>query len=76
MNIRDVLTLSDSNEYVIASKVNYNNKIWLCLVDINNHKNIKYCYLDNDEIVVVKKETINDTLLLKMMSSMLKELKD
>ena len=68
MNIRDVLTLSDSNEYVIASKVNYNKKIWLCLVDINNHKNI--------EIVVVKKETINDTLLLKMMNSMLKELKD
>ncbi len=76
MKIKDVLTLSDNNSYVVASIADYDNKIWLCLVDINNHKNIKYCYLDNDEIVVVKKETINDTLLLKMMNSMLKELKD
>ena len=76
MDIKDIITLSDENKYVVASKVHYNNKAWLCLVGIRDNKNIKYCYLDNDEIVVVKKETINDTLLLKMMNSMLKELKD
>ena len=38
MNIRDVLTLSDENKYVIASKVVYDNKVWLCLVDINDNK--------------------------------------
>lgn len=79
MNVKDILTLSDGNEYVIASKVNYDYKIYLYLVDINNNKNIKICYLDNDEVVIVKKEDLSETLLLKLFTNMLnviKELKD
>ena len=76
MNIKDVLTLSDGNEYLIASKVNYDYKIYLYLVDINNNKNIKFCYLDNDEVVIVKKESLSNALLLKLFNSMVKVLKE
>ena len=76
MDIRDVLTLSDGNEYVIASKVNYDYKIYLYLVDINNNKNIKFCYLDNDEVVIVKKENLSSSLVLKLLNQMIKEFKE
>ena len=76
MNVKDVLTLSDGNEYVIASKVNYDYKIYLYLVDINDNKNIKFCYLDNDGVVVVKKENLSQTLLLKLISKMVKVVKE
>ncbi len=72
MNITDILTLSDGNEYIIASKADYDYKIYLCLVDINNNKNVKFCYLDNDEVVIVKKEKLSSTLVLKLLRNMAK----
>ena len=74
MDIMDILTLSDGNEYIIASKADYDYKIYLCLVDIKNSKNIKFCYLDNDEVVLVKKENLNEVLALKLLSNMSKAL--
>ena len=76
MDIKDVLTLSDGNEYVIASKVNYDYKIYLYLVDINNNKNVKFCYLDNDEVVIVKKENLSSSLVLKLLNQMIKVFKE
>ena len=75
MDITDILTLSDDNEYIIASKVNYDYKIYLCLVDINNNKNVKFCYLDNDEVVIVKKENLSNVLVLKLLNEMTKTFK-
>ncbi len=72
MDIGDILTLSDNNEYIIASKANYDYKIYLCLVDIKDNKNVKFCYLDNDEVVVVKKEKLSDVLVLKLLRNMTK----
>lgn len=72
MKITDILTLSDGNEYIIASKAEHDYKIYLCLVDINNNKNVKFCYLDNDEVVVVKKENMSEVLILKLLRSMSK----
>ena len=76
MDIMDILTLSDENKYIITNKTAYNFRTYLCLVDINNNKNIKFCYLDKDEVVIVKKDDINETLLLKLLNSMLNELKN
>ncbi len=75
MEITDILTLSDNNEYIIASKAEYEYKIYLCLVDINNNKNVKFCYLDNDEVVIVKKENLSNVLVLKLLSEMTKTFK-
>ena len=70
MDIKDVLTLSDGNSYVIASKVDYNYKIYLYLVDINNYQNIKFGYLDNDEVVIIK----DKELIQKLLPLLLKEM--
>ncbi len=72
MKISDIITLSDQNKYVVASIVNHKNKTYLCLVDINNNQNIKYCYLDKDEVVTINKESLSSILLLKMTNEILK----
>lgn len=69
MDIKDILTLSDKNEYMIVSKVIHDYKIYLCLVDIKNNKNIKLCYLDNDEVVLIKKERLSNILVLKLLKN-------
>lgn len=51
INIKDVITLDDDNEYVVVSKVNYENKTYYYLVDKNNDGNLKFCYEDKEELV-------------------------
>ena len=72
MNVTDILTLSDGNEYIIASKAEHEYKIYFCLVDINDNKNVKFCYLDNNDVVVVKKEKMSEVLVLKLIRGMSK----
>ena len=72
MKITDILTLSDGNEYMIASKVDYDYKIYMCLVDINNNQNVKFCYLDNNDVVIVKKENLSEILALKLLQQISK----
>lgn len=72
MKIKDVLTLSDNNSYVVASIADYDNKTYLCLVDIYNNDNKKFCYLNKDEVIIIEKEKMNKTLLLKLMNNIVK----
>ena len=72
MNLLNLVTLSDKNKYIVVSKADYNKKIYVCLVDIKNNQNIKYCYLENDEIVEINKEDLDQTLLLKLARSSMK----
>lgn len=43
IEIKDTLNLSDGNEYVVCSKVDYEGKKYLYLIDIENYKNVKFC---------------------------------
>ena len=70
MDIADILKLSDGKDYIIVSKTNYEYKIYLCLVNMNDKNDVKFCYLDNDEIVLIKKEDLSSTLVLKLLKSM------
>ena len=63
INIKDTLTLDDNNEYVVVSKINYENKKYYCLVDINDNENLKFCYQENDEIVELIDKKITTKLL-------------
>ena len=63
ISIMDVLTLEDKNEYVVVSKVLYEDKNYMFLVDINNNKNVKFCYQDNDEVVESEDKDLNSRLL-------------
>ena len=72
MNISDIVTLSDKNKYVVASKAMHEGKSYYCLVDLNNNKNIKYCYRDQDEVVLLKQEELSEVVLLKLAKSTMK----
>ena len=54
IDISDLITLSDKNEYVVVNKVNFNNKVYYYIADINNQSNLKFCYIDDDELVEIK----------------------
>ncbi len=76
MKIKDVLTLSDNNNYVVASIADYDNKTYLCLVDINNNDNKKFCYLNKDEVIIIEQEDMNEIVLLKLMNNIVKTFND
>jgi len=63
INIKDILTLSDDNRYVVISKAQYENKQYLYLIDINNNENMKFCYIDNYEIVESNNKELNTKLI-------------
>ena len=48
---QDIITLSDENKYLVASKVNYNNTKYVYLVDINDNKNLKFAEIENDGVI-------------------------
>ena len=47
MNVKDLITLSDQNKYVVVSKIEVSSKIYFYLIDINNYENVLICYLEN-----------------------------
>lgn len=69
INIKDTLLLSDNNEYVVINKLNYNDKTYLFLVS-KNMEDIKFCYQDNDEVVLVE----NSDTIKNLMALFLKDL--
>jgi len=48
IDIKDTITLSDDNEYVVVSKTTYHNNTYYYLMDKDNYKNIKFC-IENGE---------------------------
>ena len=44
MNIKrgDLITLSDNNQYLVISKIFYEDKFYLYFIDMNDDKNIKF----------------------------------
>lgn len=55
MDIRyqDIITLSDKNKYIVASKVSYQSKEYIYLVDINENTNIKFAEIEKDGYVSI-----------------------
>ena len=68
MNIdeRDLITLSDSNTYIIAKKIMYNNVYYYCLVDINNDEIIKFLYENNDKLIEIEDQTEFEKVIMEM----------
>ena len=76
INIKDILTLSDNNDYIVISKVDYNNKTYYYLLDKNDSGNILFCYLENDELVEVVDKELNTKLLPLFLKEAEKELEN
>ena len=56
LEVGDVVTLTDDNEYAVALTTTLDNKKILFLTDINNEGNVKFGYEDGNEFVEVKDE--------------------
>ena len=72
INVKDLVTLSDQNKYVVVSKIEVSDKVYFYLVDINNYENILICYLENNKLKEVKDEELVKQLI-KVFSVELKD---
>ena len=63
INIKDLLLLDDDNEYVVVSKVNYENKNYYYLIDKNNLTSVKFCYEDIDKLIELDDKVLTTKLL-------------
>ena len=69
IDIRDIITLDDTNKYVVASKVLYEEINYYYLINVNNLEDILFCYEDNSELV----ELDNNELITKLLPLFYKE---
>ena len=63
MEIRDIITLDDNNNYIIASKIKYNDKNYYYLVDVNKSDNLMFCYEDKGDLVEINDKKLTTKLL-------------
>lgn len=74
INIKDTLTLDDGNQYVVVSKVNYDNKNYYYLLNKDDLKDVKFCFEDNDELVEISDKDLIIKLLPLFVESSQKEI--
>ena len=63
IDIRDILTLDDNNEYVVVSKILYEDRIYYYLVDKKDNANLKFCYEKGDNLVELNDKVLVTKLL-------------
>ncbi len=59
INIKDIITLEDDKDYIVASKVNHNNRVFYYLINLNDNNVVKFCYQEAYSL-----KEFNDTSLL------------
>ena len=67
IDIKDTLTLSDGNRYIVVSKSSFQNNVYYYLIDRDNIENIKFCRKSKDELSFIEidnKELIQQLLPL------------
>lgn len=63
INIKDIVTLEDDKEYVVASKIIQNEKTFYYLIEKDNHESIMICYENDNKLIEVNDEDIIKDLL-------------
>jgi len=48
IDIKDVITLDDNNQYVVVSKANYSEDTYFYISDVNNNEEFKILKLNKD----------------------------
>ncbi len=67
MNIKDLVTLSDDNEYQVISKTHYEGLVYYYLVDMNDISNIKFLYENGDKLTEVEDPNLINRLLPRLL---------
>ena len=83
MNIdeKDIIVLSDNNNYIVVKKATVNDINYYYISDINNKENIKFLYEDGNELVEIDNQNTLDNVIVKMFNDIdlddfLRELKE
>ena len=74
IDIQDVITLDDHNDYVVVSKTVYQGKTYYLLVDML-HSHTMLCYEDQEELVESKDKDLNTKLLPYLIKESLRNMK-
>ena len=51
IGIKDIITLDNAKQYLVASKVSYKEDEYYYLININNAKDIMFCFEDEGTLV-------------------------
>lgn len=66
LEVKDIVTLDDNNEYVISNIETIDNKEYFILIDIKNLSNIKYMCLDNNSFLEIEDEELIKKIALSI----------
>jgi len=58
IDVKDTIILSDDNEYIVVSKIHYQNKTYYYIFDKNNIENMKFC-IENEDNSISELEDAN-----------------
>jgi len=76
IDVKDILTLSDGNQYGVVSKTTKDNIIYYYLVDTNDNSNIKFCYEDKTENQIELVEISDENLIKNLILSFADNIKN
>ena len=78
IDIKDLLRLSDGNQYCVVSKTVKDNIVYYYLVDVKDNSNIKFCYEDKTpnqiDLVEIDDERLIRRLLISFANNIINEL--
>lgn len=63
IDIRDIITLDGINKYIVASKALFENINYYYLININNLRDILFCYEDNNELIEIEDNDLIQNLI-------------
>ena len=72
MEIKDIVKLSDDNDYQVISKVNYEGLNYYYLVDMNDMAKSKFLYEDGEDLTEIDDPELMERLIPKLFA----EIKD
>lgn len=75
IEIEEIITLDDKKQYVVVSKVNYENSNYIYIVDIHDTSNIKFAEVENSngKIIISEISSSEQELLDKILPMFFKQ---
>jgi len=66
INEKDIIILDDDHRYMIVKKIDFENRKYYYVSDIDNKETIKFLYEDGDELVEIEDEQLIENVIIKM----------
>lgn len=66
INEKDIIILDDENRYFVGKKINFENRNYYYISDIDNEGNIKFLYEDMNSLVEIEDNEFLEKVIVKM----------